>query len=73
MRLAFFIKRISESNVIDEQQQISPQILSANFTNHAGKQVASILGSFVPDAKKQQIVTNWLGIVAKVMVGLKHF
>ena len=31
-----------------------------------------ILGSFVPNAKKQQIVVNWLGIVAKVMVGLRH-
>ena len=67
--LLFFVKRISESNVIDERQQISPQILSTNFT----KQVGSIFGSFVPDAKKQRIVVNWLGIVVKVMVGLKHF
>ena len=73
MRLAFFIKRISDSNFIDERQQISPQILSTNFPNHTAKLVGSILGSFVPVAKKQQIVVNWLGIVVKVMVGLKHF
>ena len=34
--------------------------------------MGKILGSSVPDAKKQQIVVNLLGIVAKVMVGLRH-
>ena len=65
MRFAFFVKRISESNA-EKRQQISPQVLLTNFRNHAGKQTGKILGSFVPDTKKQQIAVNLLGIVAKV-------
>ena len=72
MLLAFFVKHMLESNVIDKQQQISPvSCLLISQTMQENKCVDFYEVLF--RCKKLQIIINWLGIVAKVMVGWRHF